>query len=78
LNPLSGGRIDLSKENPFQGVTADLALLNGKVITVDPHNTIVEAVAVKFDKILTVGTTDEIKTLIGPNTRVINLEGKIL
>jgi predicted amidohydrolase YtcJ len=55
---------------------ADIALINGKVVTVDKENSVVEAVAVKDTKILTVGSTSEITRIIGKNTEVIDLKGK--
>jgi len=64
-----------SKKPRYDGV-ADLALLNGKILTIDENESIAEAVAVKFGKILAVGTRDEIKGLIGQNTRIIDLKGR--
>jgi predicted amidohydrolase YtcJ len=55
---------------------ADLVLLNGKIITVDSRDTIVQAVAMKGGKIIKVGTNEEVKTLAGPNTKVLDLRGK--
>lgn len=55
---------------------ADLVLQNGKIVTVDERETIVEAVAVKFGKILAVGSSDSIKGLIGEETHVIDLKGR--
>ena len=55
---------------------ADLVLLNGKVWTVDKARPEVEAVAVWRDRILAVGTTREVRRLVGPRTRVIDLKGK--
>ncbi|MFB0567143.1 MAG: amidohydrolase, partial [Candidatus Bathyarchaeia archaeon] len=60
------------------GLAADLVLLNGKVVTVDPKDTIAEAVAVKGGRIIKVGTSEEVKALVGEETRVIDLEGKTL
>lgn len=57
-------------------LAADMVLVNGKVVTVDPDDTIVEAVAVKNGKILAVGSTDEIKKLAGEGTETLDLEGK--
>jgi predicted amidohydrolase YtcJ len=57
---------------------ADLVLENGKVYTVDSKDSIVQAVAVKGDKIVKVGTNAEIHSLVGPNTRVIDLGGKMM
>lgn len=54
----------------------DLVLLNGKVVTVDDRFSIQEAVAVREDRILAVGTSAEIRTLVGPATRVVDLRGR--
>ena len=55
---------------------ATLALINGKIISVDSDNTVYEAVAVIGNTITTVGTTEKIKHLIGPETKVVELDGK--
>lgn len=52
--------------------------INGKVITVDNNDTIAEAVAVRGDRIQKVGNEREIRTLIGPSTKVIDLQGKTM
>ncbi|MBI1918836.1 MAG: amidohydrolase family protein, partial [Planctomycetes bacterium] len=54
---------------------ADLVLLNGKVWTVDKKQLEAEAIAVWRDRILALGTTDEVKKLAGPKTRVLDLKG---
>ncbi|MDZ7332713.1 MAG: amidohydrolase family protein [candidate division KSB1 bacterium] len=55
---------------------ADLILFNGKVITVDAQDNIFQAVAIKGDKILAVGTDLEIKPLAGSPCKMIDLKGK--
>ncbi|RPJ03775.1 MAG: amidohydrolase, partial [Deltaproteobacteria bacterium] len=55
---------------------ADLVLSGGKVITVDKAFTIAQAVAVKNGVIAAVGSDEEIKNWIGPETEVLKLEGK--
>jgi len=60
----------------FVEIKADLILINGKVITVDPDDRVVEAVAILGNKIAAVGSTKEIKILAGPATKVIDLKGK--
>ncbi|HAB51221.1 MAG TPA: hypothetical protein DCE80_03435, partial [Ignavibacteriales bacterium] len=55
---------------------ADLILFNGKVITVDAQDNIYQAVAIKGDKILAVGSDAEILALAGPNCKKIDLKGK--
>ncbi len=57
-------------------VAADMVLLNGKIVTVDAKDSITNAVAVKFGKILAVGTNVEIYGLIGKDTKVTDLHGK--
>lgn len=55
---------------------ADIVLTNGKIITVDNRFSIAQAVAVKGDRIVAVGTSADINRLAGPNTRRIDLAGK--
>jgi len=55
---------------------ADLVLLNGKIVTVDPSDTIAEAVAVKDGRFFKVGSSEEIRLLAGSKTRIIDLGGK--
>jgi predicted amidohydrolase YtcJ len=54
----------------------DLILSNGKIITVDNRFAIAQAVAIKGDRLIAVGTNQEITQLAGPNTRKIDLGGK--
>src|SRR4051794_22443331 len=56
-------------------VFADLVVVNAKVWTVDRQRPEAEAVAAWHGKILAVGTTNEIKRLIGPNTTVVDAKG---
>jgi predicted amidohydrolase YtcJ len=51
-------------------------LVNGKVITVDPADTIAQAVAVKDGLIQAVGDDKAIRALVGEKTKVMNLGGK--
>ena len=52
---------------------ADLVLTNGKIITVDERFTIAQAVAIAGDRIVAVGTNQDITRLAGPDTRRIDL-----
>jgi len=56
--------------------SSDLVITNAKVITVDKDFTIREALAVKDGRIIAVGTNDEVKPFIGPDTRALDLKGK--
>ncbi|MGB7296118.1 MAG: amidohydrolase [Candidatus Aminicenantales bacterium] len=57
---------------------ADLVLLEGRVWTGESARPWAEAVAVRGERIVGVGTSKEIGRLIGLDTRVINLEGKLV
>ena len=55
---------------------ADLVLMDGNVLTMDSSQPSAEAVAVKKDRIVKVGTNDEIRRWIGDSTEVIDLQGR--
>jgi predicted amidohydrolase YtcJ len=55
---------------------ADFVLYNGKVITVDAGDHVYQAVAVKGDKILSVGNDAAIKAMAGPGCKLLDLNGK--
>jgi len=55
---------------------ANIAFLNGEVITVDGQDSIREALAISDNKIVAVGSNEEIKDYIGDSTQIIDLEGK--
>ena len=57
---------------------ADLIFVNGTVITVDDARPSTEAVAIVGNRIARVGTSDELQREVGPETRVIDLEGRTL
>ena len=56
--------------------SADMVLINGKVLTVDKHFSIAQAIAVKDGRFLMVGSNHQVKHLIGRKTKVIDLQGK--
>jgi len=58
--------------------TADLVFVNGKVVTVDESTPQAQAVAVHGDTIMAVGSDETIRALIGDNTTVIDLDGRLL
>ena len=55
---------------------ADLIVHHAKVVTVDPQFRIVEAIAVRGERIVAVGEDKEILKLAGPKTKVFDLEGR--
>lgn len=57
---------------------ADLALLGGSLWTGDDARPWAEAVAVRGEKIVAVGTSKDVRRLVGPGTRVIDLAGSLV
>ncbi|MDT8320298.1 MAG: amidohydrolase [Xanthomonadales bacterium] len=58
------------------GSSADLILLNGKIVTVNSAFDVEEAIAIRGDSILAVGSDEEIARRQGPETRVLDLGGR--
>src|SRR5436190_13911338 len=54
----------------------EILLLGGKVLTVDPSFSIAEAIAVRGDRIVAVGSNAEARAAVGPDARVIDLRGR--
>lgn len=74
-----GGASDQSTEPeaPAANVPpADLVLRGGKIATVDPALGNVEALAVNGYQITAVGSNDDISAYVGPETEVIELNGR--
>jgi predicted amidohydrolase YtcJ len=55
---------------------ADMIIYNGKILTLDEHSTRAEAMAIKGDEIIAVGTNREIKKLADGHSRMIDAAGK--
>jgi len=56
---------------------ADLVLLGGKIVTVDPSRPEAEALAARDGRIVAVGSDDEVRAHVGDRTRVIELAGRL-
>ena len=54
----------------------DLVLLHGKVFTSDPKHLHAEALAIRGERVVAVGTSRQIEALAGPTTRRIDLGGR--
>lgn len=54
----------------------DLLVINGKILTVDAKDSVVEAVAIAGGKIVAVGSSAEIAKLESSKTRIIDLHGR--
>lgn len=55
---------------------AEMILINGRIHTVDPEDSITEAIAVRGGRILAVGSTPHVRAFAGPDTAMIDLQGK--
>jgi len=54
----------------------DLILAHGTVLTVDPRDSVVQALAVRDGKVLKAGSDAAILALAGPRTRIVDLHGR--
>ncbi len=57
---------------------ADLVVTHGRVVTVDDDRPEAEAVAMRGDRIVAVGTAAEIEAYVGDATEVIDAEGRLV
>jgi predicted amidohydrolase YtcJ len=55
---------------------AQLVLFNGRILTVDPRDTVVQALAIRDGKIIAVGADRDILRLAGAATKRIDLQGR--
>ena len=66
----------LMAEAPALAQSADTVVLNGKIVTVDRQLSVHEALAVRDGKIISVGTTADMRKFAGRESRVIDLQGR--
>src|SRR5260370_13309438 len=57
---------------------ADLIIINATIHTMDQHQPLAEAVAISGNRIIAVGTTKSIRSLLGANTRVIDAKCQLV
>jgi hypothetical protein len=60
-----------------RGPAADLVLFNGRIRTGNAQQPEAEALAVRGDRIVAVGSYDEVRRFIGQQTQLIDLRGKL-
>lgn len=75
LTACGGHEVDFARSLAVR-TPADLILRNGKVVTVDRDFSIKQALAIRDGRIVTVGGERDVRVLVGPATRVIDLEGR--
>ncbi len=54
----------------------DVCYIRGRVVTVDARDSVVSALATKGDRIVAVGSDEDVKSLAGKSTKVVDLGGK--
>src|SRR3954469_11282979 len=62
---------------PAVAAPADLVLRGGKIVTVDDGKPEAQAIAVRGDTIVAIGSNDEIQGYVTGTTRVIDLKGAL-
>jgi predicted amidohydrolase YtcJ len=70
------GLLAVNEKRPEAQTTADVVFKNGNVYTVNSRRPKAEAVAVKADRIVFVGSNIEAQRYVGKSTRVVDLQGK--
>ncbi len=74
MNRLAGLVLALSAAAFAQ--SADTILVNGKILTVDSQSSVREAIAIREGRIQAVGSSADIRKLVGLSTRSIDLQGR--
>ncbi|MGH1373136.1 MAG: amidohydrolase [Cellvibrionaceae bacterium] len=65
-------------ETSIASELADSVYLNGQVYTADNNQSIAEAIAIKDDEIIFVGSSEQARSFVGDETLVQDLDGKLL
>lgn len=76
----SAGAEDLLRRGDGDGAVqdsteSDLALINGRIFTMDEAQPTAQAFAVRGGRFIAVGTTEDVQNLITPRSEVIDAEG---
>src|SRR5262245_44402405 len=66
----------VSSGRSADGFSPDAIFVNGKIWTVDRARPEAQALAVWRDRIVGLGSTDDVRNLAGPATKVIDLQGR--
>lgn len=72
------GAMLVTSASAVQQRPADAVLHNGKIVTMNRAQPQAQAIAIAGDTIVAVGSNRQIKPLIGPATRVMDLQGKLV
>jgi predicted amidohydrolase YtcJ len=72
------GSVGLTAGSRAADQPADLVLLHGKIHTQDASRRVAEALAVRGNTIVNVGSDTDISALVGPDTRSVDLGGRVV
>ncbi|WP_400193298.1 amidohydrolase [Hymenobacter sp. B81] len=76
--PFIGLALGLAATPSYGQATADLILTGGRVFTADPARPTAEALAIRGERIVAVGSSADISRLTGPATRRLDLQGRVV
>ncbi len=65
-----------TRQPPMQ--VADLVLTNGKIVTVETAMPEVQAIAIRADRIIALGSDAEVRRHVGPSSQVIDLQRQLV
>lgn len=71
----SGAEVDFARSLAVKA-PADIVLRDGKILTADRNFSIARAVAIRDGRFVAVGTDRDVRPLIAPSTKVIDLAGR--
>lgn len=66
------------QQKEHTGIVADVVLLNGRIFTGDSLQSFAEAMAIRKNKIIAVGTQSHIQSMVGSQTKQYELRGKLV
>jgi len=73
---LLAGAAHPARGQPPPAAPADLMLVNGRILTIDATDRVAQAVAIRGNRIIAVGSSAEVERTAGPATRRIDLRGR--
>lgn len=76
--PFASLFLSLAASATFAADQADVVLHHGRIVTVDAQFKVVEAIAVKGDRVLAVGSNDDVRMHAGEKTKLIDLKGQMV
>ena len=70
--------LHMAAAQPADVQPADTVFVNGKVFTANGRSAIVQAFAVKGERFVAAGSNDAIRRYVGPSTRTVDLQGRLV